>query len=49
MDESIVRRVRDAVKADLDSGAWDRHYGHLRALDSFDTGLRLITNRQDSP
>jgi hypothetical protein len=49
MDESIVRRVCDAVKGDLDRGVWDRRYGHLRALHSFDTGLRLITNRPDSP
>ncbi len=49
MEKSIVQRVADAVRADLDSGTWDRHHGHLRTLHSFDSGLRLITNLPDSP
>jgi hypothetical protein len=49
MDQSIVQRVADAVSADLDSGNWDRHHGHLRTLHSFDSGLRVITNLPDSP
>jgi SAM-dependent methyltransferase len=49
IDDSIVQRVVDAVKTDLEGGSWDRHHRHLRALDSFDAGLRLITNRPDSP
>jgi hypothetical protein len=37
-----VERVVAAVERDLASGAWDARYGHLRALDAFDAGLRLI-------
>jgi hypothetical protein len=44
MDAWIVRRVVAAVTADLTSGAWERRHGHLRELESFDAGLRLITN-----
>jgi SAM-dependent methyltransferase len=44
MEPSIVERVTDAVRHDLESGAWDRRHGYLRELESFDVGLRLITN-----
>jgi SAM-dependent methyltransferase len=44
MEPSIVERVTDAVRRDLESGAWDRRHGYLRELESFDVGLRLITN-----
>jgi SAM-dependent methyltransferase len=30
------------LKADLDSGAWQRKYGHLLALESFDFGYHLL-------
>jgi hypothetical protein len=30
------------LKADLESGAWDRAYGHLRALPEMDLGHRLL-------
>jgi SAM-dependent methyltransferase len=42
MDAAVVDRVVEAVRRDLDSGVWDRRYGHLRRLRSFDAGLRLI-------
>jgi SAM-dependent methyltransferase len=42
MDPSVVRRVVDAVGRDLESGVWDERHGHLRALDAFDAGLRLV-------
>lgn len=42
MPPAVVARVVDAVRADLASGAWDQRYGHLRALASFDAGLRLV-------
>ena len=42
MAPSVVERVVDAVGRDLASGAWDRRHGHLRALESFDVGLRLV-------
>jgi SAM-dependent methyltransferase len=42
MPAAVVERVTDAVRGDLESGAWDRRHGHLRRLRSFDVGLRLI-------
>jgi hypothetical protein len=44
MDAAVVRRVVADVGRDLESGAWDERYGHLRNLDSFDAGLRLIVS-----
>ena len=40
-DEVIARVVKDVTR-DLASGAWDKKHGHLRALEAFDAGLRLI-------
>lgn len=34
------------LKQDLESGEWDRRYGHLREQDSYDAGYRLIIGRQ---
>lgn len=42
MPASVVDRVVLEVARDLDSGEWDRRHGHLRALDAFDAGLRLV-------
>jgi SAM-dependent methyltransferase len=42
MDASVVERVVREVRRDLESGAWDERYGHLRELDAFDAGLRLV-------
>jgi SAM-dependent methyltransferase len=36
-DDAGVRRLR----ADLESGAWEDRYGHLRSLDELDGGYRL--------
>ena len=44
MSPDVVERVVGAVQRDLESGAWDERHGHLRRLQSFDAGLRLITN-----
>lgn len=30
------------LKVDLESGAWDERYGHLREMDELDVGLRLV-------
>jgi hypothetical protein len=32
----------ERLRADLQSGTWDRKYGHLRALDELDIGYRLV-------
>jgi SAM-dependent methyltransferase len=42
MQAAVVARVVAAVGRDLASGAWDERHGHLRALDSYDAGLRLV-------
>ncbi len=44
MSPAVVGRVVGAVGRDLTSGEWDRRHGHVRSLDEFDAGLRLITN-----
>jgi hypothetical protein len=44
MDRAVVERVVRAVKDDLERGLWDERYGHLRALDVYDAGLRLLIN-----
>ncbi len=37
VDDCVAR-----LDADLRSGRWDQHYGHLRAQDELDLGYRLI-------
>ena len=36
-----MRRLR----ADLDTGEWDRRWGHLLALDELDLGYRVLVAR----
>jgi hypothetical protein len=43
-DSAVVERVVNAVRADLASGAWDAKHGHLRGLDTYDSGLRLLVS-----
>jgi uncharacterized protein (DUF1330 family)/SAM-dependent methyltransferase len=42
MSRPVVERVVDAVRGDLVNGTWEKRHGHLRALQAFDVGLRLI-------
>ncbi len=42
MPDAVVQRVAFEVSRDLASGSWDDRYGHLRALEALDVGLRLI-------
>jgi SAM-dependent methyltransferase len=44
MAPSVVDRVVAAVARDLAEGTWDERHGHLRSLDAFDVGLRLVTS-----
>jgi SAM-dependent methyltransferase len=37
------RSGRERLRADLESGAWEERFGHLRALPSLDVGLRLVS------
>ncbi len=49
MDPATVTRVVDAVGRDLASGAWDARHGSLRALPTYDVGLRLVQSSQARP
>jgi SAM-dependent methyltransferase len=37
-----IERGQARLKADLESGAWDRRHGHLRTLPELDIGLRIV-------
>jgi SAM-dependent methyltransferase len=38
----VIERALGELRADLESGEWDRRHGHLRELDELDIGLRLL-------
>ena len=38
----VVQRAVDQLQNDLESGEWDRKFGHLRSCESFDVGMRLV-------
>ena len=42
MTPAAVERVVAEVSRDLESGVWDQRHGHLRQLEAFDSGLRLV-------
>jgi len=42
MAPDVVERVVAAVERDLRDGTWDARHGHLRELDEYDAGLRLV-------
>ena len=48
MPPDVVRRVVEAVERDLADGTWDARHGHLRNLDEYDAGLRLLVCRAAS-
>lgn len=41
-DPDVVARGVERLRADLESGAWDREYGELRTRPDFDFGLRVF-------
>lgn len=45
LDQDTVARGLDRLKSDLESGAWERRFGHLRTLDALDLGYRLLVSR----
>jgi SAM-dependent methyltransferase len=47
MPGNVVERVVSEVSRDLASGLWDERHGHLRNLDAFDAGLRLMVATPD--
>lgn len=42
IDPEEAERGLSALRADLESGAWDERHGHLRETPEFDVGLRLV-------
>ena len=42
LDGSARDRGAQRLRTDLESGAWDDRYGHLRALPQLDVGYRLV-------
>jgi ubiquinone/menaquinone biosynthesis C-methylase UbiE len=42
ISEEARREGRERLATDLDSGAWDERYGHLRTEPELDVGLRLV-------
>jgi len=45
LDPGVHARFTRHLSADLESGAWDRQYGHLRTQPTFDGALRLVVRR----
>jgi hypothetical protein len=39
-----AERGLDALREDLESGAWDERHGHLRTAPELDIGLRLVVS-----
>jgi len=44
MTSAVIDRVVAEVGRDLDNGTWDERYGHLREVEAYDAGLRLVVN-----
>lgn len=42
LPKAVIDRGMNALRADLDSGAWEEKHGNLLALESVDLGYRLI-------
>ena len=40
------RRAVNALRVDLESGAWDQRFGHLRRLRAYEGSLRLVVARR---
>ena len=44
MPAGVIARVVEAVGRDLRDGTWDARHGHLRELDEYDAGWRLVVD-----
>ncbi len=42
LDDDLVARRMEQLRAHLDDGTWESRHGHLRKLDTIDGGLRLV-------
>ena len=49
ISEKARREGRERLAADLESGAWDERYGHLREEAELDVGLRLVVAELPGP
>ncbi len=47
VEPDVVERAVARLRADLDSGEWDRRYGALRSQPEYDGSLRLIVAQPD--
>ena len=47
LDEDVVARGVARPQADLESGAWERRFGHLRRLDTLDVCYRLLVTSEE--
>lgn len=45
LEQDVVERGLARLKSDLESGRWDRQFGHLRSLDALDVCYRLLITR----
>ena len=45
LPEGVEEKLVQSLKADLESGEWDRKYGHFRIQPTFTCALRLIISR----
>jgi SAM-dependent methyltransferase len=45
LDPAVVDAGMTRLRADLDSGAWDAKWGHLRTMRELDLGYRLLVSR----
>jgi SAM-dependent methyltransferase len=43
ISEAARQDGRERLRSDLESGAWEQRYGHLRKLPALDVGLRLVS------
>jgi len=43
-DPRVVERGVARLASDLEAGAWDRRFGHLRSVDALDAGYRLVVS-----
>jgi len=43
LEEATVSRGMTRLQSDLESGEWERRFGHVRALDTLDAGYRLLS------
>jgi len=42
LDRDVISRGVARLASDLDSGAWEHRFGHLRSLDALDAGYRIL-------